>query len=118
MVSLIIIFFGLLNFNITVDQLAVDGICKSLSDYLEYSHCTAINGIYKISEAKSVTINQFLNHIKLFGVFPILKFSIFAIIGFIPLIMGVKPEAFNFLSNTFTRLFFVLCTQTTLAFFS
>ena len=101
MVTLIVIFFGLLNFNITVDQLAVDGICKSLSDYLEYSHCTAINGIYKISEAKSVTVNQFLNHIKLFGVFPILKFSIFAIIGFIPLIILLDNRKhikfFNFL---------------------
>ena len=95
--SYIIIIFLVFNSNYNVDIAAVDGICESLSEYIKPSHCVGINGIFKISETKGVTIDQFISRFELFKV---LKFSLFAIVGFVPLLMVVKNrknfKIFNF----------------------
>lgn len=83
----IIIVFLVFNSNYTVDQTAVNGICKSLSNYLEQSYCVSINGITKIAESKSLTINQFISRFELFKV---LKFSLFVLVGFAPLLLVIK----------------------------
>jgi len=93
----IIIIFLVFNSNYTVDQAAVDGICESLSDYMKPSNCVGINGIFKISESKGFTIDQFLSRFELFKV---LKFSLFALVGFAPLLLVIKNNKnlriFNF----------------------
>jgi len=66
---------------------SVHHICNSLNIYLEYSKCLDTGGFFKITQPSLVVGKQFLEHLNLYGLFPILKFSLFAIIGFIPLFL-------------------------------
>ena len=98
-VYIIIVFIiSYFNFNTTYNSL--DKLCNSLGEYLEFSKCIEINGFYKITENPKIIINQFFEHVNLYGVFSILKFSLFSIFGFIPLFLLINNKKiinfFNF----------------------